>query len=342
MLLAAILASSLVAHGGLAQPSPAQHTAAQPSSSCVNDPSWAAAQKPVRIHGETWHVGPRGLGVFLIASPAGHVLIDGGTATKTRLIATNIESVGIDLRDIKWILNSHAHCDPAGGMQALARESGAQVIASTADAPLLARGGRGDPQYRNRYTFPPVKVTRTVADGEALRLGDLALTAHATPGHTKGNTTWTWTSCEGTRCLDMVLVGSLSAPGFTLTGNPSHPDVIEDFERSFATVAALPCDIALAPHPGMVDFWERIDERHRGNADALIDPTDAALMRMNLARAFGTHWRSNARIVLPQRSGGHERARTFTVPVLAQWRALAGYATPALPMRRDRPRAQPR
>jgi metallo-beta-lactamase class B len=111
-----------------------------------------------------------------------------------------------------------------------------------------------------------------VTEGESLRLGDLVLTAHSTPGHTKGNTSWTWMSCEGRRCLHMVDVGSLSTPGFRLFGNPNYPNIVRDFEHSFGVVAALPCDIPLAPHPGMVDFWERVNKRQQGDADALIDP----------------------------------------------------------------------
>jgi metallo-beta-lactamase class B len=264
----------------LAHTASAGTTATGNDSSCVHDPSWTAPQKPFRIHGNTWHVGPRGLGVFLITAPAGHVLIDGGVPGNAPLIEANIRSLGIRLRDIKWILNSHAHCDHAGGIARLVRDTGAQVIASAADARSLARGGDDDPHYGNRFLFPPVRVTQTVIDGESLRLGNLVLTAHATPGHTRGNTTWTWKSCEDTRCLHMVLVGSLSFPDYKLIGNPGYPDIVKDFEYSFALMAALPCDIALAPHPGMVDFWERVARRDRGDAAALMDPA--------LCRAYAT------------------------------------------------------
>jgi metallo-beta-lactamase class B len=238
----------------------------------ADNPSWTAPQKPFRIYGNTWYVGPRGLGVFLVTARTGDVLIDGGVPGDAPLIEANIRALGVDLRDIKWILNSHAHSDHAGGMAQLAHDTGAQVIANAADAPLLERGGRGDPEYGDRFPIPPVHVSRTVTDGENLRLGDLRLTARATPGHTKGNTSWTWTSCEGTRCLHMVDVGSLSAPGFALIGNPRYPDVVKDFEHSFAVVAALPCDIPLAPHPDMVDFWARVAKREHGDANALVDP----------------------------------------------------------------------
>ena len=235
-------------------------------------PAWTAAQKPFRIHGNTWYVGPHGLTVLLITSPAGDVLIDGGVPGYVSLIEASIADLGIPLRNIKWILNSHAHYDHAGGIAQLAHDTGAQVISSTADKLLLERGGRDDPQYADRFPFPSVHVSRTVADGERVRLGDLVLTAHLTPGHTKGNTTWTWTSCEAKRCLHMVDIGSLSAPGYKLISNPSYPDIIQDFEHSFAKVAALPCDIALSAHPDAVNFWERVAKREQGDANALIDP----------------------------------------------------------------------
>ena len=239
----------------------------------ANDPTWTAAQTPLRIYGNTWFVGPRGLGVFLITAPTGDVLIDGGVPQHAALIEGNIRTLGIELHDIRWILNSHAHCDHASGIAQLARDTGAQVIAGSADAALLARGGHDDPEYGDRFVFPPVHVTRRVTDGEQLHRGDLLLTAHSTPGHTKGNTTWTWTWCNGVRCLPMVDVGSLSAPDFQLIDNAKYPNAVEDFRASFAMVAALPCGIALAPHPEMVDFWARVAKRDQGDANGLIDPT---------------------------------------------------------------------
>lgn len=254
----------------------------------ADNPSWTAPQKPFRIYGNTWYVGPHGLGVFLVTARTGDVLIDGGVPGDASLIEANIRDLGIHLHDIKWILNSHAHSDHAGGMAQLAHDTSAQVIANAADTPLLERGGHDDPEYGDRFPFPPVHVARTVADGESLHLGDLVLTAHSTPGHTKGNTTWTWMSCNGTRCLHVVDVGSLSAPGFALIGNPRYSNVVKDFEHSFAVVAALPCDIPLAPHPAMVNFWARVAKREQGDANALIDSMGCSAYARDAHESFET------------------------------------------------------
>ena len=266
----------------------------------AENPSWAAPQKPIRIYGNTWNVGPQGLGVFLITSRTGDVLIDGGVPGDASQIEANIRQLGVNLRDIKWILNSHAHFDHAGDIAQLMHDTGAQMIANAGDAALLKRGGHDDPEYGDRFPFPPVHVTRTVNDGESLHLGTLQLTAHSTPGHTRGNTTWTWTSCESKRCLHMIDVASLSAPGYKLIGNPQYPDIVNDFERSFVVVAALPCDVALAPHPGTVDFWARVARREQGDPNALIDPT--------LCRAITKEARESFEAQL-----GKERADTASV-----------------------------
>lgn len=289
-LMSVILLSSFIAQQAYAQAPPAEqqvaanafsqvhsqkpfHMPASERENIAENPSWTTPQKPFRIYGNTWYVGSRGLGVFLITAPEGHVLIDGGVPGSAPLIEANIRKLGFELHDIKWILNSHAHSDHAGDIAQLAHDTDARVIANAADTPLLERGGNDDPQYGDRFPFPAVHVARTVTDGESLQLGDLVLTAHATPGHTKGNTAWTWMSCEGKRCLHMVDVGSLSAPGFKLLGNPKSPNTIKDFEHSFTVVASLPCDIPLAPHPGMVDFWERVAKRKQGEVKDLVDTT---------------------------------------------------------------------
>ena len=264
---------SAMAHAGGLKTAHTTSASTAPPSICGGDPSWVEEQPPVRVYGNTWHVGPRGLGVILITAPTGDILIDGGVPKDAGLIERHLRRMGVRLHDVKWILSSHAHCDHAGGIAQLARDSGAQVIAGTGDVESLASGGHNDPQFGDRLLFPPVQVARIVGDNDVLQLGQLTLTAHATPGHTRGNTTWSWRACERRRCLAIVFIGSLSAPGYTLKNNPRYPQIIEDYRRSFATVAALPCDIALASHPDMVDFWDRVAKRRKGDAQALIDPT---------------------------------------------------------------------
>lgn len=251
--------------------------AADPEISCSVCAEWNAPQQPFRIHGDTYYVGPRGLGAVLVASPAGHVLIDGALPESAPVISENIRTLGFRMEDVRLILNSHAHFDHAGGISALQRASGAEVAASPASRAVLLRGEAGpdDPQYGEVPSFPAVASVREIADGETLRVGELALMAHFTPGHTAGGTTWTWRSCEGERCIDLVYADSqtpVSADGFEFTRSEHYPHAIADFERGHAVLESLSCDILMTTHPAASGLWERLEARERGAADALVDP----------------------------------------------------------------------
>jgi metallo-beta-lactamase class B len=246
---------------------------------CKKCAAWNVTQKPFRVYGNTYYVGVRGLSSILITSDQGHVLIDGDLEESAPKIAASIRELGFRVEDVKYIVNSHVHHDHAGGIEELQRLSGATVSASPWSAKVLKEGHSSpdDPLYGTVREIAPVAAVKVLADGEKLRVGQLELTAHLTPGHTPGGTTWTWTSCENKRCLNMVYADSLMAmarKGFRFSGNSSYPHLLADFEKSFSTLEHLPCDILLTPHPDSSDFWERVKKRDKqGQPDALIDPT---------------------------------------------------------------------
>ena len=287
-----LAALALVALASCASPSQtatpdASADTAQPA--CSMCAEWNRPHAPVRVYGNTHFVGTDGLSALLVTSPEGHVLIDGALPESAPLIRANVEALGFRMADVKLILTSHEHYDHAGGLAALQETSGASVVAREPAARVLeaGRSGPDDPQDGDLLPFPAVDRVRRVADGETLRVGPLALTAHATPGHTAGGTTWTWTSCEGGRCLNLVYADSLtpvSADGFRFRDAPT---ILADFERTFATVERLPCDVLVTPHPSASRLWERVAARDAGDADALVDPAActryAATARQRLA-----------------------------------------------------------
>ena len=238
-----------------------------PPHQCDACDGWNQPQAPFRVFGNTYFVGTAGLGAVLVTSDAGHILLDAGLPQSAVPIDASIRALGFRTRDVKLIVNSHAHYDHGGGIAALQRASGANVAASPDGAQALKRGEptAEDPQFafgRAANAFPAVRDVRVVNDGETLRIGSLEVTAHLTPGHTPGSTTWTWRSCEGARCLDLVYADSLnavSAPAFRFTGDATHPTRIPQFRSSIAKMAALPCDILLAVHPSFAG----LEARHR-------------------------------------------------------------------------------
>lgn len=218
---------------------------------------WNKPQAPVKIHGDTYYVGVAGLSSVLIRTDDGLILLDGTLPQSVPLIEANIRKLGFKVEDIKYILNSHAHYDHAGGIPALQRDSGAVVVASPSGAQGLKLGHAvaDDPQagYAKEATWPRLTgEVRELRDGETLRLGDVVVTAHDTFGHTPGSTTWSWKSCEKDQCVDIVYADSLnsiSAPGFHYLADDAHGDLSERFRASIRKVAALPCDILITVHP---------------------------------------------------------------------------------------------
>ena len=243
---------------------------------CPHCAEWNAPQKPFQIYGNTYYVGPHGLSSILITSDHGHILIDGDLPESAPLIEAHIRALGFRIEDVKLVLNSHTHHDHAGGIADLQRASGAVVAASPASARVLEAGTSGvdDPQYGEALPFPAVPMVRRIADGETLRVGTLAVTAHFTPGHTPGGTSWSWDSCERGRCLHTVYADSqtaVSAKGFSFTHSAAYPTAMLDFHRGLTILENLPCDILLTPHPEASSFWERFKEQERGQVDAFVD-----------------------------------------------------------------------
>jgi len=212
---------------------------------------WLTPEAPIRVFGNTYLVGFGGISVGLIKTSAGLILIDGAVPQAVADLEANIRELGFSIRDVKLILSTEPHYDHAGGLAALARDSGATVIASAPAAAVLASGGRdaNDPQADILEPFPIPARIRAVRDGDAIRLGDVTVMPIATPGHTTGSMSWRWRSCEGKDCADVLFASSLnpvSAPNWRFA---AHPERVSLFRATFAKVRALPCDILLSAHP---------------------------------------------------------------------------------------------
>lgn len=249
---------------------------------------WLAPQLPVRLLGNTYYVGTRGLASILITSDEGHVLIDGGLIDSAPLIAANIQTLGFKLEDVRTILHSHAHFDHVGGLAELQRLTGADVVSSKAGADALrrGRGGPDDPQFELGAAFPAIEHVEIINDGETLQVGHVAITGHYTPGHTPGGMSWTWYSCEKLQCANFVYADSLTAVSddtFRYSSGTRYSRAMADFGWSFYIVRNLFCDILLTPHPDASNMWGRLAQRDAGKRDALFD-TGACRAYSNRAR----------------------------------------------------------
>jgi len=230
------------------------------AAACKDWDDWDKPAPPVRIHANTYLVGTCGISSILITGSDGDILIDGGTEAGADLIASDIRKLGFRPSDVKILLHSHEHIDHVGGISKLQRMTGAQLYASAAAAKVFTTGtaSTGDPQAGMQEPLPMARVDRIIKDGDEVRLGDLMLTAVATPGHTPGALSWHWVSCYSGICRSIVYADSLtpvSRPDYRFS---DHPDYVAAYRASIAKIAALDCEILLTPHPSASDMVNRL------------------------------------------------------------------------------------
>jgi metallo-beta-lactamase class B len=240
-----------------------------PDFAAMNQP-----QAPFRIADNLYYVGMSDVTSYLIVTKEGLILLDGGFEQSSAAILDHIRALGFDPKTVKYLLNSHAHVDHAGGLAALKAATGAALLASAPDAPVLEAGGHNDFAFANRATFPPVKADRIIADGETVSLGGVTLTAHITAGHTKGCTTWTMPVMMDGRKENTLFLCSVSVLSqFRLIGDPNYPNQAADYAKTFATLNGLKCDVFLAAHGQFFDMKGKAARLAAGEKpNPFIDP----------------------------------------------------------------------
>lgn len=235
-------------------------------------PAWTRPTAPFRIVGPIHYVGTEGLAAYLIETSRGLILIDGTMEDNVPAIERNIAALGFRLKDVKLLLNSHAHFDHAAGLVKLKAASGAKLLASPRDRPALESGRPiGETSY-GEIRFPAVRVDRALTDGRPVRLGEVTLTPTFTPGHTTGCTTWSMKVRDGGRPLDVVFPCSITVAGNRLVGNRGYPGIVGDFRASFRKLATMHADVVLPAHPEAADILGRKARRDAGERDAMLMP----------------------------------------------------------------------
>jgi metallo-beta-lactamase class B len=237
--------------------------------------AWNKPAEPFRIIGPIHYVGTFDLASYLITTAAGHILMDSGLESDAAQIQSSIKKLGFDPRAIRILLNTQAHFDHAAGLAALKRLSGARLLASAGDASMLEAGGRGDFAFGDSLRFTPVAVDGHVAHGEQVSLGEVTLTAHLTPGHSKGTTTWTMTVPDGGRDLSVVFAGSTSVPNPDVVGTNDwkYPTLVDDYKRSFGVLKALRPHVFLTQHASAFNLHDKARRLKNGETpNPFIDP----------------------------------------------------------------------
>ena len=216
---------------------------------------------PHKVVGNVYYVGSRDISSYLIATDAGHIIINSGFEETVPLIRAAVVSLGFKMKDVKILLESHAHSDHVAGHALLQELTGAKVIVMKGDDDVIRSGGKGQYKYVDSR-WRPCPVDRVLKDGDKVQLGGETLIARRTAGHTRGCTTWTWQTKDGAKTRHVVVVGSPNVnPGFQLVNNKDYPEIADDYAAGFAVLKKLRCDIFLGAHGkyyGMLAKFERL------------------------------------------------------------------------------------
>jgi metallo-beta-lactamase class B len=208
---------------------------------------WEEPAEPTRVVGPAYFVGTQGLGAFLFTTSEGHILMNTGVPSSGPMMVESIRKLGFKPEDIKVMINGHAHIDHAGAFAYFKERFGAQMAVMKDDVPPMESGDRDDFKYANDFVYPPVKVDRVLRDGDTIGMGDVLLTAHHTPGHTRGATTWIANIVvEGKAYVVAFPDGAGFNPGYRLARNPSYPGITDDYRRTHHALEMLKPDIWLA------------------------------------------------------------------------------------------------
>lgn len=242
-------------------PMPRAAARTTPVQSCKSNDEWSEPTVARHIYGNAWYVGTCAISVILIATPKGHFLIDGATEKAVPAIESNITSLGVDLRDIKYILVSHEHIDHVGGVSKLQRDTGAQVIArnSALDALRNGKNERSDPQFLNLTPFTPISNVQVIADGGSLAIAETKVNNIPMSGHAPGGSGWTWRECESNVCVNMVFSDSVGSISDKIYRFSELGSISGQLLASTIRLENTACDILLTGHVKQSNLLHRLD-----------------------------------------------------------------------------------
>lgn len=234
---------------------------------------WTQDYEPFRIAGNLYYVGSYDLGMYLITTPAGHILINTGLASSATMIQRHVEKLGFKISDIKILLTNQAHFDHMGGMAAIKKLTGAMLMVDEGDVQVVESGGSSD-YVLGKYgvTFEPVKVDRILHDGAKISLGGTDLTLLHHPGHTKGSCSYKLTVKDGAKNYTILIANMPKMlPEVNPAGMEGYADVAKDFEYTYATMPKLDFDIWVAAHASQFGLHDKHKPGDKYNPAAFSD-----------------------------------------------------------------------
>ena len=136
----------------------------------------------------------------------------------------------------------------------------------------MMHGGKGDFYWGGDLSYEPVTPDLYLADGDRVEIGGVRLTAHLTPGHTKGCTSWSMRVSDKDKDYAVLFLCGLTVSPHKLTNNALYPDIIKDVRDSFAKLRSMNADVLLASHAFWFDLESKANRQKEGASNPFIDP----------------------------------------------------------------------
>ncbi len=241
----------------------------------ITQVEFAAAQDdltttpPFKIFDNLYYVGLRGVSSFAVRTSAGLILIDATYEESSAEVIKSLQQAGLNPRDIKYIIVTHAHSDHAAGAPAIQALSGARVGMAEGDWDMYAKGGYMSSGGQQRV-FPALKRDLVIKDGDTLTLGDTTMKFYVTPGHTPGVTSLEFQVADGARKYKTVMFGG------TGLNTVNGVRTTEQYIASVRRMMALPdLQVNITNHPAGAQVFQRRDKlmaRKAGDPHPFVDP----------------------------------------------------------------------
>jgi metallo-beta-lactamase class B len=202
---------------------------------------------PARVFDNLYFLGNEEVSSWAIATDKGIVLIDSlDNAQEVKAaVEPGLRAFGLDPRDIRYVLVTHAHGDHYGGARYLAATYGARIVMSAADwAELAAPRLQFDQPGWGRP--PPRDIS--VRDGDTLRLGSTAIRLMVARAHTPGTINPVFTVTDRGRRHQVMLWGGMAFNFGPVAERLDAYAAAAERARRLARAAGV--DVLVASHSG--------------------------------------------------------------------------------------------
>lgn len=241
--------------------------------------SYLMAEEPFQIYGNLYFVGNTWCSSHLIDTGDGLILLDVPCLNELAYLIHSIYTLGFQLKDLKYIVVSHAHCDHYGSVRALVHLTGAKTFIGEIDG----RDMLDNPEKFARHNVMGHRVDECftpdvlLKDGDVIRLGNTEMRCVLTPGHTIGCMSHFWTAYDGEESKKVGIYGgagfvSLQEGFIKRMGLPA--DIRETFAKSIDKVYDEEVDIMLGNHPFHSDTFDKNERRKQEGGNPFVDPTE--------------------------------------------------------------------